>query len=121
MISRLKILIAHPWMGRGGSEATAMWALQALQDDHDITFVTSAPEEWEELNAAYGTIVDPAKVQFLRAPKLPSVDGPDKLVNAQLSYFERFCQGIAANFDLCLSAYNPVYFGRPGIQLIGDF
>ena len=113
------ILITHPWMGRGGSEATAMWTLQAMQYHYSVTFVTASPMKWGELNAAYGTTVDPEKVKYVQAPKLPAVDGPAKLVQLQLRYFEKFCRSVAGDFDLCLSAYNPVNFGKPGIQLIG--
>lgn len=116
-----KLLVAHPWMGRGGSEATAMWTLMALQDDYDVTFVTASPVDWDDLNAAYGTSVNPDRVRFLRAPRLPGVDRADRLAHLQLRWFERFCQRVADDFDLCLSAYHPIWFGRPGVQLIGDF
>lgn len=119
------VLVTHPWMGRGGSEATAMWTLQALQDDYSVSFCSAAPMEgatvWEELNEAYGSSVDFSRIEFLRGPRLPTVDNPLRLVAAQLRWFERYCHRIANRFDLCLSAYNPVDFGRPGIQLIGDF
>ncbi len=108
-------------MGRGGSEATAMWTLQALQELYDVTFVTASPMDWDELNRAYGCAVDPDKINYRRAPRLPTVDGPAKLSQLQLRYFEKFCHGIAGDYDLCISAYNPINFGKPGIQLIGDF
>lgn len=123
-MKKASILVAHPWMGRGGSEATAMWTLAALQDDCEVTFVTAAPLEtsdWSSLNAAYGTRVDPEKLRLLRAPALPGVNGPRRLSHLQVRYFERFCHRLAPDFDLCLSAYNPLYFGRPAIQLVGDF
>lgn len=123
-MKKASILVAHPWMGRGGSEATAMWTLTALQDDYEVTFVTAAPlqpSDWTGLNAAYGTRVDPEKLHLVRAPALPGVDGPRRLSHLQVRYFERFCHRLAADFDLCLSAYNPLYFGRPSIQLVGDF
>lgn len=116
-----EILIAHPWMGRGGSEATAMWSLDALQDLARVTFTTSSPVDWESLNAAYGTRVDPAKIRFLPAPRLPGVTCGTKVAFWQRAYFERFCRDLGDRFDACLSAYNPIRFGRPGIQLIGDF
>jgi glycosyltransferase involved in cell wall biosynthesis len=123
-MKKSSILVAHPWMGRGGSEATAMWTLAALQDDYGVTFVTAAPLEfpdWTSLNAAYGTRVDPEKLRLVRAPALPGVNGPRRLSHLQVRYFERFCHRLAGDFDLCLSAYNPLYFGRPAIQLVGDF
>lgn len=123
-MKRPTVLVAHPWMARGGSEATAMWTLAALQEVYEVTFVTAAAmakEDWESLNAAYGTRVDPEKLRFVRAPALPLVNGPRRLSHLQVRYFERFCHRLAPEFDLCLSAYNPLYFGRPAIHLVGDF
>lgn len=116
-----EILIAHPWMGRGGSEATAMWALDALQGLAKVSFTTSSPVDWESLNATYGTRVDPARIGFLPAPRLPGVKSGTTVAFWQRAYFERFCRTLGDRFDVCISAYNPVRFGRPGIQLIGDF
>lgn len=123
-MKRPSLLIAHPWMGRGGSEATAMWTLEALVDDHDLTFVTAAPlgpGDWESLNRAYGTRIDPSRLRVVKAPALPGVNGPRRLAHLQVRYFERTCRRLAPGFDLCLSAYNPIWFGRPAIQLVGDF
>ena len=120
-MNRPKLLITHPWVGRGGSEATAMWTLEALQDDFEVTFSTASPLDFDGLNKAFGTKVDPDKIRFIRAPRIPSVNSPFRLVHLQARYFERFCQKLAREVDCCLSTYNPVQFGRPGIQLIGDF
>ena len=116
-----KLLMAHPWMGRGGSEAAAAWATQALQDDYEVTFVTSSPLDWDDINSIYGTRVDAAKVKYLWCPPAPTVRDPVRLSHLQRNVVERFCRRIADDFDVCFSAYNPIYFGRPGIQLIGDF
>jgi glycosyltransferase involved in cell wall biosynthesis len=116
-----QILIAHPWMGRGGSEATAMWALHALQDIARVTFTTASPVEWDKLNATYGTSVSPEKVALLQAPRLPGVATGTKLAFWQRAYFERFCQTLPDRYDVCLSAYNPIRFDQPALQLIGDF
>jgi glycosyltransferase involved in cell wall biosynthesis len=123
-MKRPRLLVVHPWMARGGSEATAMWALEALREDYELTFATAAPlrgSDWDALNAAYGTRVDPASIRVRRAPVLPGVDGPRRLAHLQVRWFERYCHRIAGDFDLCLSAYNPVHFGKPAIQLVGDF
>lgn len=120
-MNRPQILITHPWMGRGGSEATAMWTLEALQDDFEVTFVTASPMDWEELNGMFGTSVRPEAIRFVRAPRLPTVNSAFRLALLQGRCFERFCRKMAQDFDLCISAYNPVQFGKPGMQLIGDF
>ncbi len=119
--SRPSILVAHPWMGRGGSEATAMWTLEALQDRYRLAFATASPVDLDALNRTYGTSVSPEKVLLLPAPPLPGVKSGTVLVHWQRAWFDRFCQRIGPRFDLCVSAYNPISFGKPGLQLIGDF
>ena len=121
MKRRPSVLVSHHWMGRGGSEATAMWTLRALQHEFDVTFVTASPVDWDDLNAAYGAEVIPELITLRRAPNLPLVKRPERLIHLRLRQFERHCQSIAHEYDICLSAYNPIDFGRPAIQLIGDF
>jgi glycosyltransferase involved in cell wall biosynthesis len=116
-----EILIAHPWMGRGGSEATAMWTLHALQDRARVTFATVSPVDWDVLNATYDTRVSPTKVALLHAPRLPGVHSGTVVAFWQRAWFERFCRTQGPRFDACISAYNPIRFGQHAIQLIGDF
>ncbi|MCB1229716.1 MAG: glycosyltransferase [Verrucomicrobiae bacterium] len=115
------ILVAHPWMANGGSEATAMWTLQALQDSARLVFTTASSMDLDAMNAAYGTSVSPDRVSFVTAPSLPGVSSGHQMVYWQRAHFERHCRKLAPRFDVCISAYNPIHFGKPGIQLIGDF
>jgi glycosyltransferase involved in cell wall biosynthesis len=108
-------------MGGGGSEATAMWSLHALQDLARITFTTASPVDWDRLNATYGTRVLPERITLLPAPRMPGVNNGTRLAFWQRAYFERFCQGLDTRFDACISAYNPIRFSQPALQLIGDF
>lgn len=108
-------------MGHGGSEAVALWTLQALQRRARITFATASTVDWAALNRAYGTRVDPSAIEVVRIGKLPFVERGDRIVTWQRSHFVSHCRRIARWFDLCISAYNPIDFGKPGIQLIGDF
>ncbi len=116
-----QILVAHPWMGRGGSEATAMWSLHALQEVAKITFTTASPVDWDKLNSVYGTRVSADRIEFLPAPRIPGVATGTTLAYWQRAWFERFCSSVSGRFDACISAYNPIHFSRPAIQLIGDF
>ncbi len=109
-------------MGRGGSEATTLWTLQALQGACErLAFATSSTPDWDELNAAYGSRVAPDRIETIRTPHLPFIDGPERFARLHRRHFERSCRRLAPKFDLCVSAYNPIDFGRPSIQLIGDF
>ncbi len=98
-----------------------MWSLHALQDIAKITFTTASPVDWDSLNKVYGTRVSPSRIEFLQAPRIPGVESGTKLAFWQRAWFERFCSNLGGNYDACISAYNPIRFSRPAIQLIGDF
>ena len=98
-----------------------MWSLHALQDFAKLTFTTASPMDWDRMNAIYGTSVSPQKVTLLPAPRLPGVVSGTKLAYWQRAYFERFCRTLDSRYDACISAYNPIRFNQPAIQLIGDF
>ena len=98
-----------------------MWTLDALQDVAKITFTSASPVDFENLNRVYGTRVSPARVEFLQAPRFPGVETGTTLAFWQRAWFERFCSRVGGRFDACISAYNPIRFSRPAIQLIGDF
>jgi glycosyltransferase involved in cell wall biosynthesis len=117
---RFSILVAHPWMGKGGSEATTMWVLQALQHDFEVTFVTAGPVDFDQFNLIYGSAVDSKRIKIKRAPIIPGIRKGTQLVALQHAIFHRFCNKIGSQFDLCISGYNFVTFGKPAIQLVGD-
>ena len=116
-----RILVTHPWMAHGGSEAVAMWTLQALQDRARVTFLTASSFDPDRMNEIYGTTVRKDRIEIRKAPAVPGVNSAIQLVHFQRSLFERHCRTLAPRFDLCISTYNPVDFGRPAIQIIGDF
>ena len=118
---RPTIALCHPWLGLGGSEAAVMWGIEALRDDYDITLVTASRVDLGKLNAAYGTSVAAGDFHLLRAPALPAVRNPSRLAHWRVKRFEQFCRTNTGAFDIPLSAYNPIDFGRPGIHLVGDF
>lgn len=123
MNSAAPMLVAHPWMGSGGSEATAMWTLQALQNAgyQNISFVTVPEMDFDKFNRIYGTTVDGGKITRLRSPRIPGVQNSRRFAHLQNGLFQRHCRRLAKKFELCVSAYNFVDFGKPGLQLIGDY
>ena len=119
-MSQNSLLVTHPWIGNGGSEATAMWVLRALQDDFEVNLVSASPVDFNKLNKIYEAQVDPKKIKLIQAPRIPLVKRGDQLVALQHAVFQRYCRRIANQFELCISSYNFVDFGKPGIQLVGD-
>jgi glycosyltransferase involved in cell wall biosynthesis len=118
---KIKVGIAHPQLLRGGSEARAMWLLQALKDDYEVSIITAGEVDLEGLNQYYGTSLRPEEFHIREVPLpvfLRQKSGADALRGA---FFQRYCRGIAADFDVLVSAYNIVDFGVAAIQCIADF
>jgi len=122
--SRVQVAIAHVCMGRGGSEAQAMWAIQALKDDYDVTLLTAGcvrEADLEDLNKFYDTSVRWDEVSVLEAPLLPGMRRNQLAAAVRGALFQRYCRKVASRFNVLVSAYNMCDFGVPGIHLISDF
>src|ERR1035438_1684362 len=118
---KAKIAIVHPGMGMGGSESPVLWTLEALRRDHNVTLITTGKIDLARLNAYYGTRLAP-KDFFLQNPRLPiGLGSTRKFVGLKGSAFQRYVRRVAADFDVMISCYGPMDFGRPGIQMIADF
>jgi glycosyltransferase involved in cell wall biosynthesis len=112
--------VVHPRIAEGGgSEASALWMLEALQDEGRLTLITMGRPDFGALNRAYGTGVDGRKVA---CRPLPVPAGMGRRFDALRGWrLARYCRRYASEFDVMISAYNVMDFGRPGIQRIGDF
>jgi len=120
-MERRKVAVIHPRLGRGGSEARALWAIDALKGSYDVTLVTSGEVDFASLNAYYGTQLSLGDVTVLRAPLPPLLRSTGRFEALRGHLFQRFCQRIASRFDLMVSAYNPMDFGVPAVQFVADF
>ena len=121
MKHNIKVGIAHPCLGRGGSEARVMWGIEALKKDYDISLITAGNVDLDILNKFYSTSVNDNEITSRQAP-IPSllkrVSGAAALRGA---LFQRFCRRIAGDFDVLISAYNLCDFGEPSIHCLADF
>lgn len=117
---RPRVAVVHPFLvAGGGSEACALWTIRALQDDHRVTLVTMGRPDLAALDAKYGAGIDLAGLETRFLPLLPGTrTRGDALRGVPLA---RFCRRHAREFDVMISAYNAMDFGRPGIQRIADF
>jgi glycosyltransferase involved in cell wall biosynthesis len=115
-----RVAVVHPHLvAGGGSEAVALGAIQALQDDHRVTLITMGRPDLQALNGKYGTDIDTGKFEtrFLAIP--PGMKTRfDALRGFRLA---RYCRRHAREYDVMISAYNVMDFGVPGIQMIADF
>jgi len=118
---RATVLITHPGMGHGGSEARVMWLLQILGKRYEVALLTSGPFELDRLNVAYGTSVGLDDVRLVLARtsfRLGVVSGGDAVRSACV---QRLARRLGPDFDVCISGYNFIDFGRPAVQFIADF
>lgn len=123
MLGRLvleRIGIIHPYLRvGGGSEARALWIAEALKDDYDVTLLTMGDPDLNALNSYYGTHLAPDQINILsfRIPRIFR-HGFDALRALKLY---RYCKNRSSDFDLMISTYNVMDFGKRGIQFIADF
>jgi glycosyltransferase involved in cell wall biosynthesis len=113
------VAVVHPLLvPGGGSEACALWTLQALQDEYRLALITMGRPDLRALNACYGTAVD-GRIELRTLPIPPGLGRRfDALRAVRLA---RYCRRHAGDFDLLISAYNVMDFGVPGVQQIADF
>jgi glycosyltransferase involved in cell wall biosynthesis len=107
-------------MGLAGSEVVTAWIIQALQGTHQVHLCTAGGFDPEAWNRAFGTSLRKEDIQFIQAPRLPFVKHQNMLAYWHRGRFEEFCRTLAPSYDLCISAYNPLRFGRPALHIIGD-
>ena len=62
------VAVFHPRVGFGGSEAVAMWALEALKREFDVSIVTTNAVDLAALNSFYGTAVREGEVKVRQLP-----------------------------------------------------
>jgi glycosyltransferase involved in cell wall biosynthesis len=115
-----KIAICHPALKKGGgSEARPLWMAEALKKDYDVTLVTMGSLDLDKFNHAYGTHLTRKEITLVELP-VPVLFGNQ--FDALRSYrLARFCKEQSSNYDLMISTYNVMDFGRRGIQFIADF
>lgn len=120
-MTRRKIAVTHPRLGFGGSESLALWAIEALKKDHDVSLITGGPVNLRRLNAYYGTSIQARQVRIVRAPLPLKLWRSDRLAALRGAVFQRYCRKIAPQFDLLINTYGLCDFDTPAIQCIADF
>jgi len=118
---RAKVAIVHPKLGFGGSEARALWLLEALKRDYDVCLITGGKVDLLRLNEYYGTRLSPQEFS-IREVRMPlDLQRTSKFAGLRGAFFLRYLKRVSLEFDVMISAYNPCDFGVRGIQFIGDF
>ena len=98
-----------------------MVLLEALQYEADVTLLTGAPADFARLNHAYHTNVDEDRIA-VSLPAMPKLFREAPFGDAvRGAFLGRCARTVGKDYDLCVSAYNFLDFGRPSIQFIADF
>ena len=120
MTSLPRAAILHPELrGGAGSEATAVWLAQAIGEVCRVTLVSMGPVDLPKLNGIYGTSLSAARTETV---SIPIPRGLECRFDALRSYrLGRWAKKNACGFDLMISSYNVMDFGKRGIQFIADF
>ena len=120
MTSLPRAAILHPELrGGAGSEATALWLAQALAGVCRVTLVSMGQVDLPKLDGIYGTSLSSGGAQTVAIPFPRGLARRfDALRSCRLG---RWAREKAGGFDVMISTYNVMEFGKPGIQFIADF
>jgi glycosyltransferase involved in cell wall biosynthesis len=117
---RPKVVIGHPMLGLGGSEAVVMWLIEALKGVSDVTVATTCGWNRLSLNEFYGTRVEENEIKVRIAP-LPWPFQSHSVAALRGAVYQRFARRIAGEYDVRISAYNLTDWGLPAIHFLADF
>lgn len=118
---RAKVALIHPELGFGGSEAPALWTIEALKQDYDVTLISMGDVDLKRLNAYYGTSLAPGDFSTQRVPLPWGLRNTSKFSALKGRFLQRYTWRVAPEFDVLISSYGPMDFGKPGLQMIADF
>lgn len=120
-----RIAVWQPFFFGGGAEAVALWVLQALSSEYDVTLFTLAEVDIAWLDTMYATQLSKQDitVHTLLTGRLGKwayalmSNGPIARMAFVYWTIRRF-KAVSADYDLVFSAYNALDMGRPGIQYL---
>ena len=118
---RQKIAIVHPGFDWGGSEAAALWLLETLKNNYDISLITSGNVNIPHLNKFYGVGLSQKDFSIILVHLPFWLKKSKKFAAVKGRLLQRYCQRLAPKFDLMISTYNPINFKKKSIQFIADF
>ncbi len=120
-----RIAIYYPAFLGGGAEAVCLWMLEALQCRYDITLFTIVEPDLAKLNIMYGTALSTQQIRI--KPLIPDALSSltsNLIANSQpirMMLFHALIRLLKSQkdcYDLLISAYNAIDFGKPGIQYV---
>ncbi|NJN22389.1 MAG: glycosyltransferase family 4 protein [Leptolyngbya sp. RL_3_1] len=120
-----KILVWQPYFMGGGAEAVALWILEALSQDYDVTLHTLSHVSFPWLDAMYDTQVSDKNItletQLQRWMRLPVyfLMSQSKILRMAFVYWTiRALKQKAPKYDAVFSAFNGLDMGELGLQYL---
>jgi len=112
-----KIAIVNPELGYAGPDAVAIWMIEALKNKYDLTLITTVSPNLNKLNKFFNSSLDDKiKVKQIYLPKFLRNTSRTRLLKLHL--LMRYCKKHKDNYDLFISSYGEMDFGKKGIQYI---
>jgi len=114
-----KIAVIHSgskWIG--GAEAVAVWTIEALKEEYNVTLISGVELPLDQVNRYYGVSLKPHDFYSVTV-RLPF--GPGK--SSKFWYLRRlmlmrYCRKIVEEYDLWISTYYEMDLGWRGIQYV---
>ena len=112
-----QVAIVNPELGFAGPDTVAVWLLNALKKDNKVTLITADTPDFEKLNSFFSCNLDNSiEVIVIPIPKLLNKTPRARLLKQHL--LMRYCKKNKNKFDVFISAYGEMDFGKKGIQYV---
>lgn len=120
-MKRARIAVIHPQLRvGGGSEACALWIVEALCQNYDVSLISGSPANLSAFNDFYHTSLEPGRVSLISVPPPAPLRNPNRLAALRQFRLSKFCKRVSSRFEVMFSAYSPMDFGKRGIQYVLD-
>lgn len=122
MTKRARLLLAQPSLRvPGGGNAVAVWLIEALKDDYDITVYSWEPVDFDRIKRYAGCSLHPGDIEVRLLPR--AFGWARKALRLEATLWQRYIllryvRRVDAAFDLVISVNNEIDAGRRAIQYI---
>ncbi len=115
----VRTAVFHPhFRPGGGSEFKAVLICQAARGFGPVTLIGNAAVDLELVDRLYGTSLASGGIEVKALP--PALRSMYRFDALSAYRVGRWARERSGGYDLLISAYNPLDFGRPGIQFLAD-